>query len=58
MRFIVRAYYAQDVELPKVPGELAIEVAGDSPEALNMDIKVFRMRPDIGEIDGPNEVSE
>lgn len=49
----VQGYYASDVQPPKVPGELAIEIGGESEEALDMDVKVLQLRPDIGEIVGP-----
>ena len=51
--WFVRGYYADDVEPPKRPGELAIEIGGVSREALAMDVAVLEKREDIGEIVGP-----
>lgn len=56
-RWLVQGYYAEHVEPPRVPGELAIEVGGASPGALAADLAALERREDIGEIVGPFEVA-
>lgn len=54
--WVVRGYYAENVQPPKEPGALAVEVRGASAEALAMDVRVFELRPDIGAVEGPVQV--
>jgi hypothetical protein len=57
-RWRMQGYYGAAAKPPRVPGELAIEVGGDSRDALEADRLVLERRPDIGEIVGPFEVPE
>lgn len=50
-KYLVRGYYADDVRPPKVPGELAIEIGCGDELARDMELRVFEVRPDIGEVD-------
>jgi hypothetical protein len=51
VKYLVRGYYADDVQPPKVPGELAIEVGCNNESTRDMELRVFAVRPDIGEVD-------
>lgn len=44
------AYYADDVEPPKPPGDLAIQTWADSESALKMDVDAANRREDIGRV--------
>lgn len=47
-QFYVRGYYADDVQPPKRPGELAIEVGCDNESVRDMELAVLEEREDIG----------
>lgn len=46
----MRAYYADDVKPPKVPGALAIETQHKTEASLNIEVAAARSRSDIGRI--------
>lgn len=58
-RYLVRGYYAADVAPPKVPGDLALEVGCANESARDLELAVFRRRPDIDQVEalGPLDVT-
>jgi hypothetical protein len=46
--WIVRAYYARDVELPKRPGGLATETSHQNEISMLLEEEAANARPDIG----------
>lgn len=46
----VSGYYADDVELPKRPGDLACEIGCANAGVAALEVSTFRRRADIGEI--------
>jgi hypothetical protein len=46
--WVVRMYYADDVDPPKTPGALAIETVHRGDSSKDMEVLVANNRPDIG----------
>lgn len=49
--WIVRGFYANDVESPKVPGDLAIETVHRGESSRDLEQHVLEARPDIGRVE-------
>lgn len=49
--WVVRCYYADDVDPPKVPGELAIETVHKGDSSKDMEVLVASRRGDIGRVE-------
>ncbi len=47
----VTCYYADDVEPPKRPGELAIRTVHNSDHSKDMEVAAGNRRPDIGRVE-------
>jgi len=50
-KYLVRGYYADDVKLPKKPGDLAIEIGCANEAARDLEIQVLERRSDIGTVE-------
>jgi hypothetical protein len=49
--YVLRAYYADDVKPPQIPGFLAIEVRWASEHDRDMKADLARKRNDIGKVE-------